>query len=48
MFVGCSEVRIIAVVTHVQHIEIIRAFCMPGRDLINFSLPGGREKIVGL
>ena len=36
MFVGCSEVRIIikhvqsVIVKHVQHVETIRAFSLPG------------------
>ena len=57
MFVGCSEVRIIikhvqsVIVKHVQHVETIRAFSLPGGsgggDLLSFSMPGETEKIAG-
>ena len=30
MFVDCSEISISGIVKHVQHFEIIRAFCLPG------------------
>ena len=54
MFAGCSEVRIItkhvqsAIVKHVQHVGIIRAFSLPRGDLLRFSMPGETEKIAGL
>ena len=47
MFVGCSEISISFIVTHVQHTGIISSFCLPGGDL-NFSVPGGTKKITGL
>ena len=38
MFVGCSEIRSESVIVkHVQHGEIIRAFCLP-------RVPGSTEK----
>ena len=40
VFAGCSETRISVVIKHVQHIGIIRAFCLPGGDLLVFSLWG--------
>ena len=30
MFVGCSEIIISVTIKYVQHIGIIRAFCLPG------------------
>ena len=52
MFVGCSGVSKSVIVKHVQNIEIIRAFCLSGGDLLSFSPPGenfaGTEKIAGL
>ena len=38
MFVGCSETSVSVTVKHVQHIVLIRTFC----------LPGGTEEIAGL
>ena len=50
MLAGCSEISISVIVKHVQHIGIIRAFCLPGGggDLLSFSLHGGTKKIAGL
>ena len=48
MFVGCSKISISGIVKHVQHFGMVRAFCMPGGDLLSFSVPGGTEKIAGL
>ena len=48
MFVGCSEISISVIVKHVQQIGIVRAFCLPGENLISFSVPEGTEKIAGL
>ena len=41
MFVGCSEFSISVTINHVQHIGILRAFCLPGGDLLSISMPGG-------
>ena len=30
VFVGCSEIRISVTVKQVQHIGMVRAFCLPG------------------
>ena len=38
VFVGCSETSVSVTVKHVQHIVLIRTFC----------LPGGTEEIAGL
>ena len=43
MLVSCSEINISVIVKYVQHIGIIRAFCLPEGDL-SFSVPGGTEK----
>ena len=52
MFVGCFEISTSVIVKHIQNIETIRAFCLPGVDLLRFSLPwggeGGTEEITGL
>ena len=48
MFVGCSEISVSVIVKHVQHIGIVRAFFLPGENLISFSVPEGTEKIAGL
>ena len=40
VFAGCSETRISVVIKHVQHIGIIRAFCLPGGDLLSFQRLG--------
>ena len=40
MFVGCSEISISDIVKHVQHIGIIRAFCVPGKLVQFFSASG--------
>ena len=34
MFIGCSETNISGIVKHVQHIEIIRAFCLSWGGLV--------------
>ena len=52
MFVGCSEISTSVIVKHKQHMEIIRAFCLPGgrgggEDLLSFSVPEGTEKLLG-
>ena len=44
MLVSCSEINISVIVKYVQHIGIIRAFCLPEGDLLSFSAPGGTEK----
>ena len=46
MFPNCSEITISVIVKHVQHVGIIRAFCLHAMDV--FSVPAGTEKIVGL
>ena len=33
MFVGCSENGLSVIVKHVQHVGIIRTFCLPGGGL---------------
>ena len=49
MFVGCFEISLSVIVNeHVQSIGTIRAFCLPGRDLLRFSVPGGTEEIAGM
>ena len=45
MFVDCSEISIGVVVKHVQHVGIIRAFCLPGKF---FSAWGDRKTFPGL
>ena len=47
MFLGCPEISI-SFIKHVQHVWIIRTFCLPGGDLLSFSVPEGTEKIGGL
>ena len=37
MFVGCSEISISVIVKHLQHVGIIRAFCLPGGTFKFFS-----------
>ena len=37
MFVGCSEISISVIDIHVQHVGIIRAFCLPGGLIKLFS-----------
>ena len=44
MLVSCSEISISVIVKYVQHIGIIRAFCLPEGELLSFSVPGGTEK----
>ena len=41
MYVGCSEIGVSVLVKHVQHVRIIRVFCLPGG--LNFSVPGWTE-----
>ena len=41
MFVACSEISISVIVKHVQHIGIIRVFCLPGVGW------GGAKKLLG-
>ena len=48
MFVGCSEISVKVTVKHVQHIGIIRCFCLLRRNLLSFSVPGGPKKLAGL
>ena len=48
MFVGYSEISMSVIVKHVRHIGIVRAFVLPGVNLINFSVSGGTENIAGL
>ena len=47
MFVGCSEISISVIVKYMQDIGIISAFCLPGRDFLSFSVPGGQKKVLG-
>ena len=47
MFVGCSEINIVVIVKHVQNIEIVRAFYLPGGACSVFQ-SGGTEKIAEL
>ena len=47
MFVGCSEISISVIVKRVQDVGIIRGFCLPGGDLLSFSVAGETEKIAG-
>ena len=46
MVIGFSENGINVIVKHVQHVEIIWAFCLPGGVFKIFI--GGTEKITGL
>ena len=46
--VGCSEISISVIVKHVQHIGIIRVFCLDWGNLLGFLVLGGTEKIAGL
>ena len=46
MFVVCSEISISVIVKHVQHIGIIRVFCLPGMG--GGGGGGGGKKIAGL
>ena len=48
MFVGCFETSTSAIVKHVQHVGIIRAFLSAWGDLLSLWEPGGTEKIAGL
>ena len=48
MFPSCSEITTSVIVKHVEHVGIIRAFCLHAMDVLSFSVPGGTEKIVGL
>ena len=49
MFVGCFEISVNVIVDKsVQSIGIIRAFYLPGGDLLRFLVPGGTEEIAGL
>ena len=43
MSASCSEISTSVIVKHVQNIGIIRAFCLPGGDLLGFSVPGGNQ-----
>ena len=46
MFVGCSEISISVIVKHVQHIGIIRAFCLPGETCQVFQCPGRQKNLL--
>ena len=49
MFVGCFEISVNVIADKsVQSIGIIRAFYLPGGDLLRFLVPGGTEEIAGL
>ena len=49
MFVGCFEISVNVIVNKsVQSIGIIRAFILPGGDLLRFSVPEGTEEAAGL
>ena len=45
MFVACSEISISVIVKHVQHIGIIRFFCLPGVGWGGGE--GGAKKLLG-
>ena len=47
MFPGGSEIIISVIVKHVQHVGIIRVFCLPVVTYYNFQYLGDR-KIAGL
>ena len=47
MFAGCSEISVSAIVKNLQHVEIIRAFYLPG-GLVKFFSAWGTAKMVGL
>ena len=47
MFVSCSEISKSVTVKHMQHVGIIRAFCLPA-GLAVFQCLGGQKKNVGL
>ena len=40
MYVGCSEIGVSVLVKHLQHVGIIRVFCLPGG--LKFSLRGNQ------
>ena len=40
MFEGCFDISISVIFEHIQSSEIIRAFCLPGGELLRFSVPG--------
>ena len=46
MFAGCSEISISVIVKHVNHIGILRAFCLP-MGLIKFFSAWADKKIAG-
>ena len=48
MFVVCSEISISVIVKHVQHIGIIRVFCLPGMGWGGGGGGGGGKKSAGL
>ena len=43
--VGCFEISINVIVKHVQSIQIIMAFCLPGGGLVKYL--GGQKKLLG-
>ena len=48
MFVSCSEISKSVTVKHMQHVGIIRAFCLPAGLAMFFSAWGDRKKNAGL
>ena len=47
MFVVCSEISISVIVKHVQHIGIIRVFCLPGMGWGGGGVGVGAKKLLG-
>lgn len=47
MFADSSEISQSVVVKYVQHIGIIRAFCLLGGTCYNFQCLRGTEKLLG-
>ena len=47
MFADCSEISIIVIVKHVQHVGIIRVFCLSG-GFVEFFSAWEAEKIAGM
>ena len=47
MFVGRSEISKSVIVKDMQHVGIIRIFCLPGKLAKFFSAWGGYKKLMG-
>ena len=43
----CYISPLIVIVKHVQSIGVVTAFCLPGGDLLRFSVLGGQKKLLG-